>query len=75
MRLKDTGLTAAELKAQVKKYMIETYERMDFVADYAMNISSQQGQTRARAKGKVLSFLAISQNSASAIPNTGTSNK
>ena len=31
MRLKDTGLTAAELKAQVKKYMIETYERMDFV--------------------------------------------
>ena len=35
MRLKDTGLTAAELKAQVKKYMIETYERMDFVADYA----------------------------------------
>ena len=29
MRLKDTGLTAAELKAQVKKYMIETYERMD----------------------------------------------
>ena len=33
MRLKDTGMTAAELKAQVKKYMIETYERMDFVAD------------------------------------------
>ena len=28
MRLKDTGLTAAELKAQVKKYMIETYERI-----------------------------------------------
>ena len=38
MRLKDTGLTAAELKAQVKKYMIETYERMDFVADYAEGI-------------------------------------
>ncbi|MFR6379756.1 MAG: hypothetical protein ACLUNZ_08050 [Evtepia sp.] len=29
MRLKDTGLTAAELKAQVKKCMIGTYERMD----------------------------------------------
>ena len=38
MRLKDTGLTAAELKAQVKKYMIETYERMDFVADRAEGI-------------------------------------
>ena len=38
MRLKDTGLTAAELKAQVKKYMIETYERMDFVADYAEGV-------------------------------------
>ena len=38
MRLKDTGMTAAELKAQVKKYMIETYERMDFVADSAEGI-------------------------------------
>ena len=38
MRLKDTGMTAAELKAQVKKYMIETYERMDFVADHAEGI-------------------------------------
>lgn len=38
MRLKDTGLTAAELKAQVKKYMIETYERMDFIADHAEGI-------------------------------------
>ena len=38
MRLKDTGLTAAELKALVKKYMIETYERMDFVADRAEGI-------------------------------------
>jgi acetylornithine/N-succinyldiaminopimelate aminotransferase len=38
MRLKDTGLTAAELKAMVKKYMIETYERMDFVADSAEGI-------------------------------------
>ena len=38
MRLKDTGLSAAELKALVKKYMIETYERMDFVADRAEGI-------------------------------------
>lgn len=35
MRLRDTGLTAAELKAKIKKYHIETYERMDFVCDYA----------------------------------------
>lgn len=38
MRLKDTGMNAAELKAQVKKYMIETYERMDFVCDRAEGI-------------------------------------
>ncbi|MGM9565981.1 aspartate aminotransferase family protein [Evtepia sp.] len=38
MRLKDTGLSAVELKALVKKYMIETYERMDFVADRAEGI-------------------------------------
>ena len=38
MRLKDTGMSAAELKAQVKKYMIETYERMDFVCDHAEGI-------------------------------------
>ena len=35
MRLKDTALTAAELKAQVKKYLIESYEGMEFLADYA----------------------------------------
>lgn len=35
MKLKDTGLTAGELKALVKKYMIETYERFDFVAETA----------------------------------------
>ena len=38
MRLKDTGLTAADIKAMVKKYMIETYERMDFLADSAEGI-------------------------------------
>ncbi len=35
MRLKDTGLTAAEIKEKIKKYHIETYERMDFVCDTA----------------------------------------
>lgn len=38
MRLKDTGLTAADIKALVNKYMIETYERMDFLADSAEGI-------------------------------------
>lgn len=35
MKLKDTGLSEEELKAIVKKYMIETYERYDFVAERA----------------------------------------
>lgn len=32
MRLKDTGLTVQDIKDKVKKYMIETYERFDFLA-------------------------------------------
>ncbi|MCI6060579.1 MAG: acetylornithine/succinylornithine family transaminase [Dorea sp.] len=35
MRLKDTGLTAQELKDIVNKYMVETYERYDFIAERA----------------------------------------
>lgn len=35
MKLKDTGLTKEELKAKAKKYIIETYERFDFVAETA----------------------------------------
>jgi len=35
MRLKDTGLTARELKALTDKYMVETYPRYDFVAERA----------------------------------------
>ncbi len=35
MKLADTGLSAAELKEIVKTYMIDTYERYDFVADHA----------------------------------------
>ena len=35
MRLKDTGLTAQEIKDKVSTYMIETYERFDFLAETA----------------------------------------
>ncbi len=35
MKLKDTGLTIDEVKDLAKKYMIETYERYDFVAETA----------------------------------------
>ncbi|WP_230398420.1 aspartate aminotransferase family protein [Novisyntrophococcus fermenticellae] len=35
MKLKDTGLTEEEIKLKVKTYMIETYERMDFIAETA----------------------------------------
>lgn len=35
MKLKDTGLTAEELKDMVKKYMVETYARYDFIAERA----------------------------------------
>ena len=38
MKLKETGLTAEQLKAKVKKYMVETYERFDFVADSAEGV-------------------------------------
>jgi acetylornithine/N-succinyldiaminopimelate aminotransferase len=38
MKLKDTGLTKEELKAKVNKYMIETYERFDFVAETAKDM-------------------------------------
>ncbi len=35
MKLKDIGLTAQDIKDKVDKYMIETYERMDFLAETA----------------------------------------
>ncbi len=38
MKLKDTKLTAAELKGLVKKYMIDTYERFDFIAETAKDM-------------------------------------
>ena len=35
MKLKDLGLTAQDIKDKVNRYMIETYERFDFVAETA----------------------------------------
>ncbi len=35
MKLKDTGLTFQNIKDKVDKYMIETYERFDFLAETA----------------------------------------
>lgn len=35
MKLKDTGLSVADIKAKTKQYHIETYERMDFLAETA----------------------------------------
>ena len=45
MKLQDAGLTTEELKAKVKKYMIETYERFDMVANTAkdMYIYDEEG--------------------------------
>ena len=41
MKLKDTGLTAEELKDIVKKYMVETYARYDFIAERAEGIEAR----------------------------------
>ncbi|MCI8748702.1 MAG: aspartate aminotransferase family protein [Lachnospiraceae bacterium] len=38
MRLKDTGFTVQEIKDKVNKYMIETYERFDFLAETAKDM-------------------------------------
>lgn len=35
MKLKNTGVSSQELKDMVSKYMIETYERFDFIAESA----------------------------------------
>ncbi|MBQ1840715.1 MAG: aminotransferase class III-fold pyridoxal phosphate-dependent enzyme, partial [Atopobiaceae bacterium] len=35
MRLAETGLTAQDIKNKVSTYMIETYERFDFLAESA----------------------------------------
>lgn len=38
MRLADTGLTKEQIKEKVNKYMIETYERYDFLAETAKDM-------------------------------------
>lgn len=38
MKLKDTGLTAQDIQDKVSKYMIDTYERFDFVAETAKDM-------------------------------------
>lgn len=38
MKLKDTGLTVQDIKEKVSKYMVETYERFDFLAETAKDI-------------------------------------
>ena len=38
MRLADTGLTYQDIKDKVDAYMIETYERFDFLADHAKGV-------------------------------------
>lgn len=45
MRLESTGLTSQELKDMVNKYMVETYERYDFIAERAegMYIYDEEG--------------------------------
>jgi acetylornithine/N-succinyldiaminopimelate aminotransferase len=38
MKLTETGYTAEEIKSKVSKYMIETYERFDFLAESAKGV-------------------------------------
>ena len=60
MKLADTGLTAQDIKDKVNKYMIETYERFDFLAETARDqyIDDEKGE-------KYLDFYAgIAVNSA-----------
>ena len=46
MLLKEAGLTAQDIKDKVDKYMIETYERFDFVAETAkdMYVRNEKGE-------------------------------
>jgi acetylornithine/N-succinyldiaminopimelate aminotransferase len=38
MKLKDTGKSAADIKALIRKYLIETYERYDFICERAEGV-------------------------------------
>ena len=60
MRLKDTGRTAQDIKDLVATYMIDTYERYEFVADYAKDQYLYDGEG-----GRYLDFyVGIAVNSA-----------
>lgn len=47
MKLSETGLTAQDIKDKVNKYMIETYERFDFLAETAKDqyIYDEKGES------------------------------
>ena len=45
MKLKDTGLTKDQIKGLVDKYMIETYERLDFLAETARGSCTSMTRT------------------------------
>ena len=49
MRLKDTGLTVQDIKDKVNKYMIETYERFDFLC------RNRRGDVHVRRKRNAVS--------------------
>ena len=55
MKLKDTGLTFQDIKDKVNKYMIETYERFDFLAETA------EGMYMMRIKLHILIFMLVLQ--------------
>ena len=40
MKLTDTGLTVQDIKDKVNTYMIETYERMDFLCETCLLYTS-----------------------------------
>ncbi|MDR1972334.1 MAG: acetylornithine/succinylornithine family transaminase [Treponema sp.] len=47
MKLKDSGKSAADIKAMAKKYLIETYERYDFICERAEGVYLYDEQGRA----------------------------
>lgn len=56
MKLEETGLTFEDIKEKVNKYMIETYERMDFW----QKVQKTSISTMRRAKN-IWIFMQVSQ--------------
>ena len=46
MKLESTGYTAEEIKDMVNEYMIETYDRFDFVAERGEGMSTMKRACR-----------------------------